>query len=80
VPHDAPRHSRLKTTTALPTQPGWYWWLCESQSREILVHVCLKKGKLTVWWPNRDTPIEKLKGSWRGPIPPSTGPGDPTAS
>ncbi len=32
-----PPQSPLQTTTALPTQPGWYWWQCESQSREIMV-------------------------------------------
>jgi len=32
-------------------------------------------GELTVWWPNIDQPVAKLKASWRGPIPPSIGPG-----
>jgi len=62
-------------TTTPPTQPGWYWWKREDQSREIMVQVRLTNGELTVWWPNQDTPIAKLKGSWRGPIPASAGPG-----
>ena len=38
------------------------------------MQVRLTNGELTVWWPNQDTPVAKLKGHWRGPIPPSTGP------
>jgi len=38
------------------------------------MQVRLTNGELTVWWPNQDTSVAKLKGHWRGPIPPSTGP------
>ena len=75
MPHDAPRHARLNTTTALPTQPGWYWWKRDEQSRENMVRVRLTNGELTAWWLTEDTPVAKLKGSWWGPIPPPTGPG-----
>lgn len=41
-----------------------------------MVDVRVTDGVLTVWWPNIDQPVEKFKeASWRGPIPPSTGPG-----
>jgi len=40
---------------------------------KVMVQVHLTNGELTVWWLNQDTPVAKLKGSWRGPIPPSTG-------
>jgi len=42
---------------------------------KVMVQVHLTNGELTVWWLNQDTPVAKLKGSWRGPIPPSTGQG-----
>ena len=38
------------------------------------MQVRLTNGELTVWWPNQDTSVAKLKGHWRGPIAPSTGP------
>ncbi len=63
-----------------PTHPGWFWWTRDGQSTEIMVEVRLTNGELTVWWPNQDTSVAKLRGSWRGPIPPSTGPGNPTAT
>ena len=40
-----------------------------------MVEVRLTNGELTVWWPNEDQPVVNLKGRWRSPIPPSTGPG-----
>src|SRR5215469_17809223 len=52
-----------------PTQPGWYWWKSDCESREIMVQANLTNGELTVWWSDKDTPVAKLKGSWRGPIP-----------
>src|SRR5215831_774809 len=33
-----------------------------------------EEWRLTIWWPNQNTLDTKLRGSWRGPIPPSTGP------
>ena len=42
---------------------------------KVMVQVHLTNSELTVWWLNQDTPVAKLKGSWRGPIPPSTGQG-----
>jgi len=63
----------LKPLPGLPTEPGWYWWKRDEQSRENMVRVRLTNGELTAWWLNEDTPVAKLKGSWWGPIPPSTG-------
>ena len=40
-----------------------------------MVEVRLTDGQLTVWWPTDDQPVANLKGYWRGPIPPSSGPG-----
>src|SRR5215472_2186974 len=37
-----------------------------------MVRVHLTNGELTAWWLNEDKPV--AKGSWRGPIPASTGP------
>jgi hypothetical protein len=79
MPHETPSPARQQQTTTAPTQPGWYWWKRDGQSTEIMVEVRLTNGELTVWWPNQDTPVAKLKGSWRGPIAPSTGPGSRTA-
>ena len=58
-----------------PTQPGTYWFRREPSSREILVDVRMTNGELTVWWPDIDQPVAKLRAHWRGPIPPSTGVG-----
>ena len=57
-------------TITTPTQPGWYWGKRDDQSQEIMVQVCITDGELTVFWPNEDTPVAKLKGTWRGPIQP----------
>jgi len=40
-----------------------------------MVEVRVTNGELTVWWPNQDEPVTNLKGRWRGPIPPASGPG-----
>jgi len=56
------------------TKPGVYWFHSETASRAMLVEVHMTDGKLTVWWRNEDQPITTLKGHWRGPIPPSSGP------
>jgi len=61
--------------TALPTQPGAYWYLSETAQWEILVQVRVKDGELIVWLLKEDVPVATLNGRWRGPIPPSTGPG-----
>ena len=66
----------LDPLPGLPTEPGWYWWKRDEQSRENMMRVRLTNGELTAWWLNEDTPVAKLKGSWWGPIPPSTGPGN----
>ena len=60
---------------ATPTHPGWYWFQPETVSRALMVEERMTNGTLTVWWPNEDRPVAKLKGHWRGPIPPSSGPG-----
>ena len=53
------------------TQPGAYWFQYEPPSREIMVQVRETNGELTVWLPNEDQPVAKLKGHWLGQIPPS---------
>ena len=60
---------------ATPTHPGWCWFQPETVSRALMVEVRMTNGTLTVWLPNEDQPVAKLKGHWRGPIPPSSGPG-----
>ncbi len=40
-----------------------------------MVEVRETNGQLTVWWANQDELVTNLKGHWRGPIPPSSGPG-----
>jgi hypothetical protein len=44
-------------------------------SRDMMVQVRETNGELTVWWPDKDQPVAKLRAHWRGPIPPSSGPG-----
>jgi hypothetical protein len=61
--------------TETPTKPGVYWFQPETTPRAMLVEVRLTEGQLTAWWPNEDQPVANLKGYWRGPIPPSSGPG-----
>ena len=65
----------LEPVPGLPTEPGWYWWKGDEQSRENMARVRLTNGELTARWLNEDTPVAKLKRSWWGPIPPSTGQG-----
>jgi hypothetical protein len=62
-------------STDLPTQHGAYWFQHESTSRMILLEARLRDGALMMGWPNHDQTVAKLKAHWRGPIPPSTGPG-----
>ena len=79
--HDAAERSLaagafgMNSTIEPPTQPGAYWFQPEPLSREMLVQVRETNGVLTVWWPKEDQPVATLKAHWRGPIPPSTGPG-----
>ena len=61
--------------TEPPTQPGCYWFRRDPPSRDIMVQVRETDGELTIWWPDKDQPVTKLRARWRGPIPPSTGPG-----
>ena len=57
-----------------PTKPGVYWFQPETLTRTLMVEVRVTNGELTVWWPNQDEPVANLKGRWRGPISPSSGP------
>ena len=65
----------MNWTTKPPTQPGAYWFQPEIKLKALVLDVHVKEGQLTVWWPNKNQPVAKLKGRWRGPIPPSSGPG-----
>ena len=65
----------MNWTTDPPTQPGAYWFQPETVGRALLVEVRLTEGQLTVWWPKTHQPVGNVNGRWRGPIPPSTGPG-----
>jgi hypothetical protein len=64
----------MNWTTKPPTQPGAYWFQPKTVPRALVVDVHMREGQLTVWWPNKNQPVAKLKGRWRGPIPPSSGP------
>ena len=66
----------MNWTIEPPTKPGAYWFQPEPLSREMLVQVRETNGVLSVWWPKEDQPVATLKAHWRGPIPPSTGPGN----
>ena len=63
-----------------PRHPGLYWFHSELIPLEIMVEVYENNGQLTVWWLNHEQPVATLKGSWRGPILTSTGPGSPTTT
>jgi hypothetical protein len=59
------------------THATWgYWFQSEPMTRAMLLDVRVTNGELTVWWRNEDQPVANLKGQWRGPIPPSSGPGN----
>ena len=75
APHEKISPSHPQMQNAPPRQPGVYWFQSETMSRALMVDVRVTNGELTVWWPNIDQPISKLKAHWRGPIPPSSGPG-----
>jgi hypothetical protein len=66
----------LRGSPESPTQPGVYWFQSESMFWAVMVEVRMTNGELTVWWPPKlDEPVANLKGWWRGPICPSSGPG-----
>lgn len=65
----------IKWNTEPPTKPSFYWFQRELTSRALMVGIRATDGQLTVWWPNQDVPVTNLKGVWRGPILPSSGPG-----
>jgi hypothetical protein len=67
--------SHMGGDTMPPTQPGVYWFQPETMPRALMVEVRMMNGQLMVWWPNQDEPVANLKGHWRGPIRPSSGPG-----
>jgi uncharacterized protein YqjF (DUF2071 family) len=62
--------ANLRGTIESPTKPGVYWFQSETMSRAMMVEVRVTNGQLTVWWPNQDEPVAKMKGHWRGPITP----------
>ena len=70
------READRRGETESPTKPGGYWFQPETIPRLLMVKVRVANGELTVWWPNQNEPVANLKGHWRGPIPPSSGPGN----
>jgi hypothetical protein len=76
VNNPSPVGADIHWTTEPPTKPGTYWLKFEPPSRAIMVEVSLIDGELMVGWPNIDQPVAKLSAAqWRGPMPPSSGPG-----
>ena len=73
--NSSPVEADLQGTMESPTKPGVYWFQPEPLTRALMVEVRVTNGELTVWWPNQDEPVTNLKGRWRGPIPPASGPG-----
>ena len=71
-----PSETDLRGSTGSPTQPGVYWFQNETTSQALMVEVRVTHGQLTVWWPIQDVPATNLEGIWRGPIPPTFGPGN----
>jgi hypothetical protein len=58
-----------------PTTPGTYWFQSETMPRAMMVEIRVVNGQLMVLWLTRqDEPVANLKGRWRGPIAPSSGP------
>jgi len=62
----------IQWTTGLLSQPGCYWFRSDPSSRDIMVQVRETNGELTVWWPDKDQPVAKLRAQWRDPIPASS--------
>ena len=60
--------------TESPTKSGVYWFQSRTMARALMVEVRVMNGELTVWWPTQDEQVANLKGHWKGPIPPSSGP------
>jgi len=54
-PEEKPPLLPLEILPGPPTQPGWYWWKRDAQSREIMLGVRLRNREVTVWWPNQYT-------------------------
>ncbi len=81
----SPLAEESQWSTEPPTKPGTYWFQQEPTSRMVMLEVRERGnirgdpqgGELTVTgnWSAPDEPVAKLKGHWRGPIPPSSGPG-----
>ncbi len=73
----APKGVDIPWSTEPPTQPGTYWFKREPTSRAVMMDVRETDGALTVTiqWSKPDQPVATLKGQWRGPMPPSSGPG-----
>lgn len=77
TPGDAISGAPIPWTTDLPTQPGTYWHKKTPIDTSDTVNVHAIEGKLmvTVSSATPDVPVTNMKGYWRGPIPPSSGPG-----
>ena len=59
-----------------PTAPGWYWFKGDVAEWEMLFEVQLIDGKLHMMKFYADhVPVIDARGYWRGPVPPSSGPG-----
>jgi hypothetical protein len=71
----SPSETNFRGGPESPTKPSVYWFQSETTSRPLMIKVRMTYGQLTVWWPNQDQPVATLKGQWRGPMPPSSGPG-----
>ena len=64
----------LETLRGSPTAPGWYWFKNEMAIREMMFEVRLMDGELCMLKFYEDIPVVDAKGSWRGPLKPSSGP------
>lgn len=53
-----------------PKQPGFYWFMPDGGTREVMVEVSLVDGELSAYWLNRHIPLPNLHGTWRGPVQP----------
>jgi hypothetical protein len=76
INHSSTPEADLQDSPNSPTTPGVYWYQSESMFWAVKVEIRMTNGELMVWWLTRqDEPAAKLKGHWRGPIPPSAWPG-----
>lgn len=56
-----------------PSVPGWYWFKGETARLEMLFEVRLNDGELRMMKFYADNvSIAETKGSWRGPLRPSS--------